>query len=252
MNGSASRGGLKRGGAGAPLRFRQGSFDGLCGVYSIINSFALLLHGQELPRALAVEGGDKTRQFDNAAAQELFNHLCVGKLSPLDKRLKRKGTAAVATRHDLRRRVRVEMFEGTSLSDLQRRLLPKARKFGKKVGIRLVAKRPFRNTDRRFKGWKEGSAAENRKRLGVVWGSIYAHLQQPGAVALLGVSGRHNHWTVVKRATTRKLELWDSGHLRHVKRCDATYGVDVDGAEFSIQASDVILLKAKARARKRK
>jgi hypothetical protein len=37
-------------------------------------------------------------------------------------------------------------------------------------------------------------------------------------VAILGVSGKHNHWTVVKTVKPRRLELHDSGGLTHFDR----------------------------------
>lgn len=41
-------------------------------------------------------------------------------------------------------------------------------------------------------------------------------LQQPHSIVLIGLSGHHNHWTLVHHMTGKSLMLYDSGSIKHL------------------------------------
>lgn len=61
------------------------------------------------------------------------------------------------------------------------------------------------------------------------WYSLQAAFDQSPSVALIGMSGRHHHWTLVKRVTAKTLILKDSSGLRYLARRHCSLFNDFDG-----------------------
>ena len=59
--------------------------------------------------------------------------------------------------------------------------------------------------------------------LDMVWGTLAKRLS-PTCVAILGLGGRHSHWTVATGATRQQIRLYDSSRMGVLKRRRCTVG----------------------------
>jgi hypothetical protein len=81
-----------------------------------------------------------------------------------------------------------------------------------------------------------------RPSLDAVWSSLQDQLQD-GRVAIIGLSGDHNHWTVAHAITATRIALVDSGELSVLHRSDC--GVKGDAARYRLKVADIIILHRK-------
>jgi hypothetical protein len=77
-----------------------------------------------------------------------------------------------------------------------------------------------------------------------LWHRLRVHTEQQG-VAIIGLTGQHDHWTVVRRATPRLLFLSDSGDLHRLQRRFCS--VAENRARHRIDPLTVYLLHARER-----
>lgn len=60
-------------------------------------------------------------------------------------------------------------------------------------------------------------SARKTLTIGYVWRALMSRLNQ-GWIAIIGISGRHNHWTVAQRATAKSMRLFDSDLMTALKK----------------------------------
>lgn len=94
------------------------------------------------------------------------------------------------------------LTHGIEAPDLWRIVRATARSIARTRGVRIVADRPFPSRTR--------PSPDALRR------EVAAGVRREGAVSLIGLRGGHDHWTVVRRATSRALFLYDSGPLRRI------------------------------------
>ncbi|MHC2088768.1 hypothetical protein [Methylobacterium sp. CM6244] len=144
-----------------PLRpYRQGAFDGLCGIYAAVNALSILI--PELTH------GDCRCLFRRLLRKTLDTH---------------SATAA-------------SMWKGCGVSKLRKLLRSAIRHIQKAHGIGVQTLPP----------------AGEHETLGSLWSELEARLLM-GQVIIIGLSGVHQHWTVVRRMTPGTLWLADSDGL---------------------------------------
>ena len=152
--------------------FRQGDLDGLCGIYSTVNSV----------RALCPE-------IDNNDASYLFDHLI--------QQLPVAGANAP-----------VAIANGIGTGELGRLLAKAIRYVAAEHDIALgVARLP-----------KALRGTADIKRL---WSAL-ADAVSPTCVAVIGLSGKHDHWTVAAQVTPEQMYLYDSGEMSLLRRRHCT------------------------------
>jgi hypothetical protein len=158
---------------GRPVRgFRQGSLDGLCGFYAIVNAVKTAARNRGRPH---VEGVSSA-WFRREEAFELFG---------------------VLARHLERdRRLARSYGEGIEAVTLVRLLRQANRWLERNLGLRLVARRAF------FR-----PARPRRTRVVAV---IERHLTRPNTAALIGLHGHPGHWTVASAVSREVFRLADS------------------------------------------
>ncbi len=159
-----------RSGARRPLQ--QGSLDGLCGVYSIVNAMRLVC-----------------RKMNLEAAEELFGFLM-------------KSTDSQCW--EMRRAAR----SGLSSRQLSRLVERAAIYMHRKFGIRISI---IRANYRRQRG-------ESLSRLWAILGREICK----GSVALIGLFGRQDHWTVGTAISAKRIDLFDSDGMRTLLRSSCT------------------------------
>lgn len=145
----------------------QGSLDGLCGVYSIINSVSIML-----PKPLSYE-----------ERVELFCRL----VSLLD-----DGRAIGEIIHE-----GIGFRKLGELIDVSSRILTQSR------GIQI-----------------KRSVASNRTQVGLddFWEKLGGHVEGRQRVALIGLVGKYDHWTVVQSVSGKQLVLADSDGLAKLNK----------------------------------
>jgi len=68
-------------------------------------------------------------------------------------------------------------------------------------------------------------AGQANPDLNTFWTEIASFLSDaPRAAVLLGMSGTHDHWTVVKEISEKQIQLFDSRRLRTLNRSNCTTG----------------------------
>ena len=152
--------------------FRQGSLDGLCGVYSIINAV----------KSAARNGG---RPHIKAAAAAWFSR---------DEAFELFGALARHLERD--RRLARSYGEGIEPPTLVRLLRHADRWLRRSLGRRLIARRAF------FR-----PARPRRARMVA---KIERHLANPNTAALIGLHGHPGHWTVASTVSRQVFRLADS------------------------------------------
>ncbi len=59
--------------------------------------------------------------------------------------------------------------------------------------------------------------------LSTFWSEVSSFLNDyPRGAVLLGISGVHDHWTVVEEISEKRIQLLDSNNLCHLNRCNCT------------------------------
>ena len=58
--------------------------------------------------------------------------------------------------------------------------------------------------------------------LDVVWNHMAAFLKNNHGVIVLGLEGKHNHWSLVNKVTDKSLLLFDSSHRRYLPKRNCT------------------------------
>jgi hypothetical protein len=185
-----------------PRPLVQGDLDGLCGIYSVVNSLAWALHTR---RAV----GDpllsrRARRLQDRERTELF----IALLTVLFERHKQARPIA----------------DGVSSVDLSHVLRRSAAWLKAQRGLDLAVTRPFYQY--------------RRVRLPRIAAHLAAHLSEPGRSAIIGIEPPWHHWTVVIGVTLNRLNLFDSGgsiHMLLTRRAG-------DGQAVVLRPSNVFLL----------
>lgn len=156
-----------------PRPFEQGELDGLCGIYSVINSLNWALHSLRAShrgiRRLAGQLIEKECENLFASAIRILPH-------------RRYGLCPVV--------------DGISGAELARVLKDSVAWLQDKRGLQLGIRRPF---------YRRIRVTTRRLRL-----VLAEHLAKPGTAAIIGVEPPWEHWTVVVRVTAKRLTLLDS------------------------------------------
>jgi len=148
----------------------QGSLDGLCGIYAIINACNLML------------GGKLDREYQSSLFCKLTNLLDDGR--PI-------GDVV----HD-----GIGFRKLGELIDVASRTL--ALDHGVEIERRVACK-------------------TSRGELGDFWIKLLSHINlEKGSIAILGVEGKHSHWTVVQKVSRKSLTLSDSDNLKRLNKSD--------------------------------
>lgn len=79
-----------------------------------------------------------------------------------------------------------------------------------------------------------------RQRFDEMW-SILSDKLNNGHVAILGLSGRHDHWTVAYRVTRKTVRLFDSDFMRILLRSQCS--IRSNKVPHQIDPEDIILLR---------
>jgi hypothetical protein len=156
-----------------PRPFEQGELDGLCGVYSMINSLNWALHSLRASQSgIRRQAGQLTaeeRESLFASAVGILSHRPDG-LCPV--------------------------VHGINGVDLARVLKKSAAWLQEKRGLQLGIRRPFYHRMR-----------VTTRRLCLV---LTDHLEKPGTAAIIGVEPPWQHWTVVVSVSAKRPTLLDS------------------------------------------
>jgi hypothetical protein len=157
---------------GRPWPLVQGELDGLCGIYSIINSLIWGLYSLQItghrPR-------QQSRPLGERETEELF-------LSLITRLTRKYGTRSVVS--------------GIHSLELARLLRHSAVWLSAKRDLRLTFMRPFYR--------------RRRVTMGQVCQALSNHLTGAGAAAIIGLEWPSRHWTVVIGVTPTRLYLLDS------------------------------------------
>ena len=171
--------------------FRQGDLDGLCGIYSTVNSV----------RALCPE-------IDTDDASFLFDHLI--------QQLPKAGANAP-----------VAIANGIGTGELGRLIARAVRYVAAEHDIGLaVARLP-----------KALRRTADIKRL---WSAL-ADAVSPTCVAVIGLTGKRHHWTVVAHVTPHQIHLYDSGEMSLLRRRHCT--LRKSHKRTSISATHMFLIR---------
>lgn len=148
----------------------QGSLDGLCGIYAIINACNLMI------------GGKLDRKYQVFLFCKLTNLLDDGR--PIG---------------DI-------VHDGIGF-----------RKIGELID---VASRTLA-IDHGIEIERTVASKSGNGELSVFWDNLQNHINlEEGRVAILGVEGKHSHWTVVQKVSDKSLTLLDSDNLKQFKKSD--------------------------------
>src|SRR5215203_2114674 len=72
------------------------------------------------------------------------------------------------------------------------------------------------------------------------WSKLQGYLDQQGTAAIICLGGRHQHWTVARKATARSIRLVDSGNLKLLRRAWCT--TDLDHKRHRVDPETVYLV----------
>ncbi|WP_454289018.1 hypothetical protein [Rhizobium arsenicireducens] len=156
----------------------QGKLDGLCGIYSIINSVDLI----------------ENWKMDDDERKALFVYL----VDLLDDG---RGIGSI-------------IHHGINFRDM-----------GKLIDV--ASRRRSGETGKKIK--RQTAMKQIPDDIGEFWSALENHVDlNKRQVAILGIGGKYEHWTVVKSVKPRRLELQDSDGLVHLdmSRCRLTEGED--------------------------
>jgi hypothetical protein len=164
-----------------PVRgFRQGSLDGLCGFYSIVNAVKAAARNRGLPHVKA----SAAAWFGREEAFELF--------------------AALARHLERDRRLARSYGEGIEPVMLVGLLRRANRWLVRNLGRRLIARRAF---------FRPARPSRNR-----TVAAIERHLKRPNTAALIGLHGHPGHWTVASAVSREMFRLADSDGGRWLRK----------------------------------
>lgn len=185
-----------------PRPFEQGELDGLCGIYSVINSLNWALH------SLRASHRGTRRQAGQLIEEE------------------RIGLFASAVRILPHRRYGLcPVVDGISGAELARVLKESVAWLQDRRGLQLSIRRPF---------YRRTRVTTRRLRL-----VLTEHLAKPGTAAIIGVEPPWEHWTVVVRVTAKRLALLDSSgaSILLLKTSGWHFGRDVFLLQVTAQGS---------------
>jgi hypothetical protein len=155
-----------------PWPLVQGDLDGLCGLYSIINSLIWGLYSLQV-------SGHRPRQQSSPLGERETEQLFLTLIA----RLTRKhGTRSI--------------IDGISALELARLLRHSAAWLRAKRDLKLVVARPFYR--------------HPRARMGHLCRALSDHLADAGTATIIGLEWPLRHWTVVSGVTPTRLYLLDS------------------------------------------
>jgi hypothetical protein len=157
---------------GRPWPLVQGELDGLCGIYSIINSMIWGLYSLQVtghrPR-------QQSRPLGERETEQLF-------LSLIARLTRKHGTRSI--------------IDGISALELAHLLRHSAAWLSAKRGLQLVVARPFYR--------------QPRATMRQVCRALSDHLADTGTATIIGLEWPLRHWTVVSGVTPTRLYLLDS------------------------------------------
>jgi hypothetical protein len=157
---------------GRPWPLVQGELDGLCGIYSIINSLIWGLYSLQVT-------GHRPRQQSSPLGERETEQLFLSLIA----RLTRKhGTRSIV--------------DGISSLELAHLLQHSAAWLSAKRGLKLVVARPFYR--------------HPRATMRQVCRALSNHLADAGTATIIGLEWPLRHWTVVSGVTPTRLYLLDS------------------------------------------
>jgi hypothetical protein len=162
-----------------PEALEQGALDGLCGIYSIVNSILWALRTYPPPR-------HRQRASKRLPSDAELGDLFIALLSKL-----------VQGQSHLK-----PVVEGASSTQLLRLLSKSSDWLTTHRALELVTRQPFY-------GKKSVPTAHVVEALG-------RHLARPGAAAIIGIEAPFDHWTVVRQVTRKRLLLLDSEGVSHL------------------------------------
>ncbi len=61
------------------------------------------------------------------------------------------------------------------------------------------------------------------------WEGLQTFLDQDGRLVLIGLGGHHDHWTLIRKVTSRSLVLYDSDRLQRLNRRHCTLSLSNPG-----------------------
>ena len=164
--------------------YQQGSLDGLCGVYCIVNVIRVLCP-----------------EFRNDVFECLFDHLI--------RALPKAGAdASVTVAGGIGQRVFTAL--------LKEALAEMTAEYDISLTCRRLPKKFRRTTN---------------------LGGLFRRLEgtlSPTRVAVLGMDGKHNHWTVAVNATLQSIKLFDSSSMSVLRRSDCKVGLAVNRTGISM------------------
>jgi hypothetical protein len=158
--------------AGRPWPLVQGELDGLCGIYSIINSLIWGLYSLQVTGHRPRQQSSPLRERDT---EQLF-------LSLIARLTRKHGTRSIV--------------DGISSLELARLLRHSAVWLSAKRDLRLTFMRPFYR--------------RRRVTMGQVCQALSNHLTGAGTATIIGLEWPSRHWTVVIGVTPTRLYLLDS------------------------------------------
>lgn len=175
----------------------QGSLDGLCGVYSVVNSVIHIA-----PRPLGRED-----------VQDLFRTLC--------RALAEEG------------RLEDALVDGMTIRVLCRLIDRASELVENQKGFALQRRMAF--------------ATDPDGGLNEFWQRLTQHLEEtgPGSV-LLGLGGKHDHWTCVDRISETRIDLIDSDDLRWLNRKSCTVANQRGARKHVLWPTQTVLLRPAA------
>ncbi|AKI02263.1 hypothetical protein IMCC20628_03576 [Hoeflea sp. IMCC20628] len=177
------------------MAVQQGSLDGLCGIYSIVNSIGLI----------------EPKGMDHEERVALFIYLT----NLLDDG---RGIGEI-------------IHNGTGF-----------RKLGELIDVasqRWTSKNDTENPSKNKKTISRRTAMKRRPDdFDEFWSVLKEHVDlDEGRTAILGLTGTHNHWSVVQKVTPNRIDLFDSNGLQHLdkRRCGLAVGGEIKHKLWSTQ-----------------
>lgn len=107
----------------------------------------------------------------------------------------------------------------------------------KAILVRVIGKRRICYQKRHFAG-------KSIPDLGTFWNEIVAFLDSnPKSAVLLGISGVHDHWTVIKQISEKQMTLYDSDGLCRLHRFRCTTAHAMGKRKHILQPAQTYFLK---------
>lgn len=181
-------------GRSIPRARMQGNLDGLCGVYSVVNSSIHL----------------SRRRLTEDQIKNLFRKLC--------SQLAQEG------------RLDDALFDGMTVRTLGR-LIDASSAYLKEEGCGDLRRKMA------FKSAPDGLAQ--------FWDAVAAHIGDYGAGSvILGMGGKHDHWTCIGEISENRISLIDSDGIHHLSRKNCTIADERKGRHHVLWPTQTFFLNA--------